>query len=174
MRKVKFENRYGQFQAVINETKKQFRQVEKNLVNYLDTHYPQAKVVGIEPLMSGDGMFRVMLDIGVSFDYKPKYQIGEVLEVIGTRGKVKIKITGIYIQRLCNANVEQVLNEGFAITRKDGYRQYCYYDREEKNFYYYRSHHQCLISFLYRTMDVETVLNNPYSVVYEFELIKNV
>ena len=95
MRKVKFENRYGQFQTVINETKKQFRQVEKNLVNYLDTHYPQAKVVGIEPLISGDGMFRVMLDIGVSFDYKPKYQIGEVLEVIGTRGKVKIKITGI-------------------------------------------------------------------------------
>ena len=78
------------------------------------------------------------------------------------------------VQRLCNANVEQVLNEGFAITRKDGYRQYCYYDREEKTFYYYRSHHQCLISFLYRTMDVETVLNNPYSVVYEFELIKNV
>ena len=35
MRKVKFENRYGQFQAVINETKKQFRQVEKNLMNYL-------------------------------------------------------------------------------------------------------------------------------------------
>ena len=174
MRKVRFNQRYGGLDAVVAGKKTQFRQVEKNLVNYFDTHYPQAKVVDVEPLMSGDGMFRVMLDIGVSLDYKPKYQIGEVLEVIGTRGKVKIRITGIYIQRLCNANVEQVLNEGFAITRKDGYRQYCYYDREEKTFYYYRSHHQCLISFLYRTMDVETVLNNPYSVVYEFELIKNV
>ena len=173
MRKIKFENRYGQFQAVINGTKKQFRQIEKNLVNYLDTHYPRAKVVSIEPVMAGDGMFRVMLDVGISFDYTPKYKIGEMLDVVGTYGKVKIKITGIEIQRLCNANVEQVLNEGFELTRKDGYRQYCYYDREEKAFCYYRSHHQCLISFLYRTMDVETVLNNPYSVVYKFELMRS-
>lgn len=173
MRKVKFNQRYGQHSAVLTGKKTQFRIVENNLVDYFESHYPRAKVVDVEPLATGDGMFRVMLDIGVSFDYKPKYQIGEVLEVVGTRGKVKIRITGIAIQRLCNANVEQVLNEGFSLEKENGHRIYCYYDNEEKNFYYYRSHHQCLISYLYRTMDVEVVLNNPYTVVYEFELMHN-
>mgnify|MGYP002513521466 CR=1 FL=1 len=171
MRKLKFENRYGQFQAVINETKKQFRQVEKNLVNYLDTHYPQAKVVDVEPLATGDGMFRVMLDLGVSFDYKPKYQIGEVLEVIGTRGKVKIRITGIKIERLCNTTRQETLNEGFFVKEIDNYRQYCYADSEESELMHFRTHFQCWISFLYRTLDADLVLNNPYSVVYEFELV---
>ena len=173
MKKVKFNMRYGQFEAVLNENKKQFRLVEKSLINYLESHYPKQKVVGVEPLGAGDGLFRVMLDIGISFDYKPKYQIGEVLEVIGTRGRVKIKITGIEIQRLCNANAKEVINEGFFKLDVDGHRQYCYFDKEENILYYYRSHHQCFISHLYRTMNQEVVLNNPYSVVYQFELIKD-
>ena len=174
MRKVRFNQRYGEHMADLAGKKTEFRLVENNLVNHLETHYPRAKVVDVEPLATGDGMCRVMLDLGVSFDYKPKYQIGEELEVIGTRGKVKIKITGITIQRLCNANAREVINEGFSLEKENGHRVYCYYDNEENNFYYYRSHHQCLISYLYRTMDVEVGLNNPYSVVYEFELIKNV
>lgn len=171
MRKVKFENRYGQFQAVINGTKKQFRQIEKNLVNYLDTHYPRAKVVSIEPVMAGDGTFRVMLDVGISFDYTPKYKIGEELEVIGGEN-VRIRIIGIEIQRLCNADAKEVLNEGFFREKVDGYMQFCYRDKENDNqLCHYFTHPQCLISFLYKTMRQETVLENPYSVVYKFEKV---
>jgi hypothetical protein len=171
MRKVKFNQRYGEHDAVVAGKKTQFHLVENNLVDYFESHYPQAKVVDVEPLTTGDGMFRVMLDLGVSFDYKPKYQIGEVLEVIGTRGKVKIRITGIKIERLCNTTRQETLNEGFFVKEIDNYRQYCYEDIEESKLMHFRAHFECWISFLYRTMDVETVLNNPYSVVYQFEKV---
>lgn len=171
MRKVRFNQRYGEHDAVVTGKKTQFHLVENNLVDYFESHYPQAKVVDVEPLATGDGMFRVMLDLGVSFDYKPKYQIGEVLEVIGTHGKVKIRITGIKIERLCNTTRQETLNEGFFVKEIDNYRQYCYEDSEESELMHFRIHFQCWISFLYRTMDVETVLNNPYSVVYQFEKV---
>ncbi|MBQ5925680.1 MAG: hypothetical protein IIX03_03105 [Paludibacteraceae bacterium] len=174
MRKVRFNQRYGEHDAVVTGNKTQFHLVENNLVDYFESHYPQAKVVDVEPLTTGDGMFRVMLDLGVSFDYKPKYQIGEVLEVIGTRGKVKIRITGIKIERLCNTTRQETLNEGFFVKEIDNYRQYCYMDSEESELMHFRAHFECWISFLYRTLDADLVLNNPYSVVYEFELIKNV
>lgn len=173
MRKVRFNQRYGEHDAVVAGKKTQFHLVENNLIENFESHYPRAKVVDVEPLTTGDGMFRVMFDIGVSFDYKTKYQIGEVLEVVGTRGKVKIRITGIKIERLCNTTRQETLNEGFFVKEIDGYRQYCYMDSEESELMHFRTHFQCWISFLYRTLNSDLVLNNPYSVVYEFSLIHN-
>ena len=44
-------------------------------------------------------------------------------------------------------------------------------DSEESELMHFRTHFECWISFLYRIYDRDLVLNNPYSVVYEFELV---
>ena len=123
MKNVKFDTRYGHMQALVLGKKTQFHSVEFNLIRYLANHYPSAKVdaLGI-PLDFGEkDTITVHLTDGASFPYKPKYRIGEILKVTNTN--VEIRITGIRIERLCNATAKDVLNEGLDIIRNDGVNQ---------------------------------------------------
>ena len=174
MKKVKFDARYGHMQALVLGKKTQFHSVEFNLIRYFTNHYPSAKVESLDiPIDFGEkDTITIHLTDGASFQYSPKYRIGEILKVTNTN--VEIRITGIRIERLCNPTAQDVLNEGFDIIRNDGVKFYCYFDIDELNLIHFRSHHQTWISQLYRLYDSDLVLNNTYTVVYEFELIKNV
>ena len=173
MRKIEFNDRYGQIDATVAGTKTQFHNVEQRLIRQFES-YPKSRVKAIGlPIDDSCDTITVHLNDGASFSYKPKYKIGEVVEVEGTNGACRIKITGINIQRLSNPSLEEMLNEGFSIMRLNGLRHYCYPDREKECLVYFRSYHQCWLSFLYRTMNSDVVVSNPYSVVYQFELIKD-
>lgn len=183
MKKVKFNQRYGHFNAVIAGKKTQFHQVEKRLINYLTENYPTSKIDRLDMPVSWEECDKIIVHLatprhllpscGASFQYRPAYRIGEILEVVGTRGKVQIRITDIHIERLCNATVKEVLNEGFFKMKIDSYNQYCYNDLETNDVIYFHTHCQAWISQLYRLYDSDLVLSNPYSVVYEFELMHN-
>ena len=169
MRNVRINERYGQFEAVVNGRKKQFRNVETGLIKYLETNYPGDMIADAKLSVNEPMKMHITLESGAIFDYETEYALGEELEV-NDNENVRIRITGIEIQRLCNADAKEVLNEGFFREKVDGYMQYCYRDKENDNkLCHYFTHPQCLISFLYKTMRQETVLENPYSVVYKFE-----
>ena len=175
MKNVKFNQRYGHHQAIITGKKIQFHQVEKRLINYLAENYPTSKIDRLDMPVSWEecDKIAVHLTCGASFQYTPAYRIGEILEVVGTRGKVQIRITNIHIERLCNATAKEVLNEGLFKMKIDTYNQYCYNDLETNDVIYFRTHCQAWISQLYRLYDSDLVLSNPYSVVYEFEKVES-
>jgi hypothetical protein len=85
--------------------------------------------------------------------------------------EVQIKITGIRIVRLCNLRAKDVLREGISVMCMDGKKFYCYPDLEDECLLYYPARQIAWNSFLYRIYDRDLVLNNPYTVVYEFELV---
>jgi hypothetical protein len=169
MKKVKFNRRYGQIEALVAGKKREFQSIEFNLIRYLESHYPSHRVerVGI-PLDESEGV-TVYLNEGISFGYRPKYKIGEVIMVEDI--DVQIKIVGIRIVRLCNLSAKDVVNEGIGVMSMDGRKFYSYPDIEDECLVYFKSHQLAWNSLLYRTHDSDLVLNNPYSVVYQFELI---
>ena len=174
MKKVKFDARYGHMQALVLGKKTQFHSVEKSLIRQFEAH-PKGRPEALGFPLDDTHSITVHLNDGAHFFYRPKYEIGEIVEVVDSNGKchAHIKITGIDIQRLANPSCAEMLNEGFSIIRLNDLRHYCYPDIENECLIYFRSYQQCWLSFLYRTMDSDIVLNNPYAVVYQFELMRD-
>ena len=170
MKKVKFDARYGHMQALVLGKKTQFHSVEFNLIRYLESHYPSHRVERVGIPLDESEVVTVYLNDGISFGYRPKYKIGEVIMVEDIA--IQIKITGIRIVRLCNLSAKDVVNEGIGVMYMDGRKFYCYPDLEDKCLIYFKSHQLVWNSLLYRTHDSDLVLNNPYSVVYEFEVMR--
>ena len=169
MKKVKFDARYGHMQALVLGKKREFHSVETKLIRYLESHYPSHRVERVGVPLDASEEVTVYLNDGISFGYRPKYKIGEVIMVDDI--EVQIKITGIRIVRLCNLRAKDVLREGISVMYMDGKKFYCYPDLEDECLLYYPTRQIAWNSFLYRTLNPDLVLNNPYCVVYEFELV---
>ena len=174
MKKVKFNAEFGQLAAVLAGKKTQFRNVENRLARLLDRDFTSQSVVDAQ-WIADEHLLAIRLNGGEVVEHRPDYAVGEVVEVEDTNAR--IRITGIRVARLCNPTMDDFWAEGFLKMLIDGCRCYAY-QIEEKPLASCRVMTMPMISpqlawndLLYRTLDPMMVVCNPYSVVYQFELI---
>ena len=179
MKKVQFNAQCGQLAATLAGKKTQFHNVETRLVRQLDRDFTSQKVVNSQWIEARQ-ILVVQLDNGEQVEYKPDYAIDEVVAIEGADNLCSIRITGMRVERLCNPTMDDLWAEGFIDLWIDGCKYYAYLIEENKLTLNRKltmpfiSSQLAWNNLLYRTLDPMMVVCNPYSVVYQFELIKNV